>query len=66
MAYQENVLKENKLTIKSQLRFKSQLHDISTIKVDILALKNNGDKRVQNANSRKICVYGTSDKIMKK
>ena len=51
---------KNKLILKSQQRFKNQLHNNFTEKIIKIALISNNDKRMQSIDSIKRYEYGTS------
>ena len=53
----KNCLLNNKGILKSQQRFRSELHDVYTEEVNKIALSGNDDKRLQ-ANDR-ITLYGS-------
>ena len=50
---------KNKLILKSQQRFKNQLHNNFTEKIIKIALISNNDKRMQSIDSIKRYEYGT-------
>ena len=50
----------NKTILKSQLRFKSDHHDVYTEKVTKIALSSNDDKRLQTFNRVTTYPYGTN------
>ena len=49
---QEEFMKNNKLTLKSQQRFKSAEHNIFTEEVKKIALSANDDKRIQSIDQK--------------
>ena len=49
----------NKTILKSQLRFKSDLHEVYTEEVNIFALSSNDDKRLQTFDRVTTYPYGT-------
>ena len=53
-------VKNNKLILKSQQRFRWEKHNVFTEKVSKIALSSNGDKRMQSINSLEIYANGTS------
>ena len=50
----------NKTILKSQLRFKSDYHDVYTEEVNKIALSSNDDKRLQTFDRVTICPYVTN------
>ena len=50
----------NKTILKSQLRFKSNLHDVYTEEVNKIALNSNDDKRLQTFDRVTTYPYGTN------
>ena len=50
----------NKTILKSQLRIKSDHHDVYTEKVNKIALSSNDDKRLQTLNRVTTYPYGTN------
>ena len=50
----------NKTILKSQLRIKSDHHDVYTEKVNTIALSSNDDKRLQTFNRVTTYPYGTN------
>ena len=50
----------NKTILKSQLRIKSDHHDVYTEKVNKIALSSNDDKRLQTFNRVTTYPYGTN------
>ena len=60
-------IKNNKLLLKSQQRFRSQKHNVFTEEVNKIALSANDDKKIQSTDSLEKYVYGRSkDLICKK
>ena len=57
--YKESIL-ENKNTLRSQLRFKSDLHIVYTEEINKIATSSNDDKRLQTYNKVAIYPYGTN------
>ena len=47
----KNLLKNNKLILKAQQRFKSERHNVFTEEIDKIALGSNDDKRMQSIDS---------------
>ena len=62
----KNCLQNNEIILKSQKRFKSELHNILTEKVNTILLTFNDDKRVQSFNRVKLYPYGVLEKYTKK
>ena len=60
----ENILIEKKILQKSQQRFKSNRCNLSTIKVNKIALTSAVDERLQIRDCKKTFAYGTSRKIL--
>ena len=60
----ENILIEKKILQKSQQRFKSSKCNLSTIKVNKIALTSAVDERLQIRDCKKTFAYGTSRKIL--
>ena len=56
--YKESVLK-NKTILRSQLRFKSDGHNVYTEEINKIAIRNNDDKRLQTFNGITTYQYGT-------
>ena len=51
---------ENITTLRSQLRFKSNLHNVYTQEVNKIAISSNDDKRLQTYNKIATYPYGTN------
>ena len=63
--YRDCLLK-NEIILKSQQRFKSERHDVYTEEVNKIALRSNGDKRLQTFDRITSYPYGTSaEKVCK-
>ena len=58
-AYKDSIYK-NKITLKSQLRFKSDLHIAYTKEVNKIAISSNDDKRLQRFDKVTTYPYGTN------
>ena len=56
----KNCLMNNKVILKSQQRFKRELHDVYTEEVNKIALSSNDDKRLQTLNRITSYLYGSS------
>ena len=56
--YKESVLK-NKAILRSQLRFKSDGHNVYTEEINKIAIRNNDDKRLQTFDGITTYQYGT-------
>ena len=64
---QKEFIKNNKLTLKTKHRFRSEKHNIFTEEIHKIALCWNDDKRIQPINSIETYVHGTSkDLVLKK
>ena len=57
---QKEFIKNNKSILKIQQKFKSERHNVSTEKINKIALSSNDDKRMQSIDSIEIYAYGTS------
>ena len=57
---QTDSLFENKTILRSQLRFKSDLHIVYTEEVNKIAISNNDDKRLQTFDKITTCPHGTN------
>ena len=57
--YKESIF-ENKITLRLQLRFKSDLHIMYTEKINTVATGSNDDKRLQTFNKVTTYPYGTN------
>ena len=57
--YKGSLLNDN-TTLRSQLRFKSDHHDVYTVEVNKIALSSNDDKRLQTFDRVKTYPYGTN------
>ena len=57
--YKESIL-ENKNTLRSQLRFKSDLHIVYTEEINKIAISSKDDKRLQTYDKVTIYPYGTN------
>ena len=53
-------IKNNKIILKTQQRFKSERHNAFTEETNKIASSSNHDKRMQSFDSLEICGYGTS------
>ena len=53
-------IKNNKLILKTQERFKSERHNVFTEKINKTALSSNDDKTMQSIHSIEVDAYGTS------
>ena len=53
-----NCLFNNKIILKSQLRFKSDHHSVYTIEINKIALSSNDDKRLQTFDRVTTYLYG--------
>ena len=57
--YEDAVLKKE-ITTRSQLRFKSDCHEVCTEEVNKIAISHNNDKRIQTYDGITTYPYGTS------
>ena len=57
--YKESVLR-NKTILRSQLRFKSDGHNVYTEEINKIAIRNNDDKRLQTFDGITTYQYGTA------
>ena len=66
--FSENIIKKfiknNKLILKSQQRFRSEKHNVFIEKVSKIALTLNDDKRKQSIDSREAYACGTSKNLV--
>ena len=60
----EKFIKNNKLMLKTQQRFKSQNHNVFAEDISIIALSLNDDKRIQSIVSIETHAYGTSKDLV--
>ena len=56
----KDCLFNNKITLKSQQRFKSHHHNVYTEQINKIALSSNDDKRLQTSDRIKTYPYGTN------
>ena len=69
MSYRKykELIKLNKLILKSQRRFRSKTHKVFTEKVHKITLSINDDRRIQSSDSKETYAYGMSkDLVCKK
>ena len=57
-------IKNNKLVLKLQQRFRSEKHNVFTEEVNKIASSANNDKRMQSIDSIETYAYGTSRTLM--
>ena len=57
-------IKDNKLILKTQERFKSERHIVFTEEINKIALSLNYDKRIQSNDSIETYLYGTSKELL--
>ena len=57
-------IRNNKLLLKTQQRFKSEKHNVSAEKIDKIALRLNSDKIMQLIDSIETYAYGTSKDLV--
>ena len=63
----QELIKNNKLILTAQKRFRSEKHDVSTEEINKIALSSNDDKIIQSINLVEKFAYGTSkDLVCKK
>ena len=62
--YYEEVVKNNKLILKTQQRFKIEKYDIFTEEINKIALSSNGEKRMESTDSIETYIYGTSKDLV--
>ena len=55
-----NCLRNNKVILKSQQRFKNELHDVYTEEINKIALRSNDDKTLQTFDKITLHPYGAS------
>ena len=60
--YQKEFTKNNKLTLKTQRRFRSEKHNVFTEEINKIALSSNDDKRIQSIDSIETYAHGTRNK----
>ena len=58
-------IKNNKLVLKPQQRFKSERHNIFSEEINKIALSSNDDKRIQSIDLIETYAYGTRKVIEK-
>ena len=57
---QKEFVKNNKLILKTQQRFKSERHNVFTEEINKIVLSSSDDKRMQSIDSMETYTYGTS------
>ena len=57
-------IKNNKLRLKTQQRFKSERHNVFTEEINKIALSSNDDKRMQSIDSIETYAYGMSKDLV--
>ena len=57
-------IRNNKLILKTQQRFKSERHNTFTEEINKIALSSNDNKRMQSINSIETYAYGTSKDLV--
>ena len=65
LSYYKDCLFNNNVILKSQQRFKSELHNVYTEEVNKIALTSNDDKRVWTINKITSYPYGYKGKHVK-
>ena len=64
---QSEFIKNNKLILKTQQRFRSEKHNVFTEEINKIALSSNDDKRMQSIDSIETYAYGMNkDLVCKK
>ena len=64
---QKEVIKNNKLILKTQQRFRSEKYNVFTEEIDKISLSSNDDKRMHSIESIEIYAYGINkDLVCKK
>ena len=59
-------IKNNRLILKSQQRFRMEKHNVFIEVVNKIVLSANDDKRIQSNNSIETYIYGTNEEIIQK
>ena len=62
--FHKEFIKDNKLILKTQERFKSERHIVFTEEINKIALSLNYDKRIQSNDSIETYLYGTSKELL--
>ena len=57
-------IRNNKLILKTQQKFKTEIHNVFTEKINKIALSSNDDKRRQSIDSIETYGYGTSKDLV--
>ena len=57
-------IKDNKLILKTQQRFKSERHNVFTEEINKIALSSNDDKRMQSIDLIETYICGTSKDLV--
>ena len=57
--HRKEFIKNNKLILKTQERFRSEKHNVFTEKINKIALCSNDDKRIQSIDLIEIYAHGT-------
>ena len=63
---QNEFIKNNKLILKTQQRFRSEKHNVFTKEINKIALSSNDDKRIQSIDLVKTYAHGTSKDLVHK
>ena len=61
---QKEFIRNNKLILKTQQRFKSEKHNVFTEKINKIAFSSNDDKIMQAIDLIETCAYGTSKDLV--
>ena len=59
-------IRNNKLLLKAQLRFKSERYNVFTEEINKIVLSSNDDKRMQSIDSIETYAYGIRDLVSEK
>ena len=62
----EKIMKNNKLVLKSQQRFRSEKHNVFTEEVSKIVLSAKDNKRIQSIDSTETYAYATNKKTPQK
>ena len=62
---QKELIKNNKLILKSEQRFRTEKHNMFTEEINKIALSSNEDKRIQSIDSVETCAYLRSIDLVK-
>ena len=62
----KDFIKNDKLILKTQQRFKSERHNVFTEKINKIAVSSNDDKRMQSIDLTETYAYRTSKNLVRK